>query len=98
MPRSAREDLVLQFLLDKNIALPPMAIFRGMKREHSITFTYSTVQRILSDLTDEGFVVRCDKGELDEGRIAPLPDDEKDRRTYYFITDQGRERIASDED
>lgn len=82
-------------MAEKGVALPPMAIFRGLKLEYSIPFTYVTTQRILSDLMDEGYVVRCDKDALDEGRIEPLPDDAEDRRTYYFITDTGRARIES---
>ena len=96
VPASDREDAVLEFIDRHDIALPPKAIFRGMKREIEITFSYRTVQNILSRLTESGYVVRCDKSALDEGEIQPLDDDDSDRRTYYFITETGRERIRAE--
>lgn len=96
VPRDDREDLLLSYLAEKNIALPPAAVYRGLKREYRITFSYRTTQRILQALGEEGYVVRCDKDALDRGEIKPLPDDEEDRRTYYFITEKGRERIDAE--
>lgn len=97
VPRKDREDFLLRYLESKNIALPPKAVYRGIKRESDVTFSYRTTQRILQDLAEEGYLVRCDKDALDQGRIEPIPNDVEDRRTYYFITDKGRERIAADD-
>jgi DNA-binding MarR family transcriptional regulator len=93
MPPEEREDKVLNFLEDHGIALPPKAIYRGLKVQQDITFAYRTVQNILRRLNDEGYVMRCDKDALDEGRIERIPEDTADRRTYYFITDEGRARL-----
>lgn len=98
MPPKERERLVLEFLAEHGIPLPPKAIYRGLKVERDITFAYRTVQNILGRLNEEGHVMRVDKDALDEGRIRPLPEGETDRRTYYFITDEGRERIDRDPD
>ena len=94
MPPKERERTVLEFLDEHAIPLPPKAIYRGLKVERDITFAYRTVQNILARLDEEGQVMRVDKDALDEGRIEPLSEDATDRRTYYFITDEGRERIG----
>lgn len=97
MPVREREDVVLRFVYEHGIALPPKAIYRGLKLRQNITFSYRTVQNILSRLNNSGEMMRCDKEALDEGRIEPLPDCAKNRRTYYYITEAGIERIAGDE-
>jgi DNA-binding MarR family transcriptional regulator len=93
MPPREREDKVLKFIEEHGIALPPKAIYRGLKVQEDITFSYRTVQNILSRLNEKGLVMRCDKNELDDGRIVKLPDDAAGRRTYYFITEEGRTRL-----
>ncbi len=93
MPPEAREDKVLQFFVDHGFPLPPKALFRAMKVSEGITFSYSTVQNILSRLLKEGYVCRLNKEKLDEGVLEPLPEGESGRRTYYFITEKGRERL-----
>ena len=93
MPTRQREDEVLDFLATHRIALPPKAIYRGLKVQRNITFSYRTVQNILKRLLEEGLVMRCDKDALDNGTIEPLPEDTTARRTYYFITEAGQDRI-----
>lgn len=98
MPPKERERLVLEFLAEHGIPLPPKAIYRGLKVERNITFAYRTVQNILGRLNEEGQVMRVDKEALDEGRVEPLSEAESDQRTYYFITDEGRERLGQGPD
>jgi len=93
MPPEDREDQLLQFFVEHGFPLPPKALYRAMKVSEDITFSYRTVQNILERLLQQGDVVRLDKDALDEGILKPLGDDEEDRRTYYFITQQGRERL-----
>jgi len=93
MPPEAREDKVLQFFVDHGFPLPPKALYRALKVSEGITFSYSTVQNILSRLLEEGYVCRLDKDKLDEGILEPLPEGESGRRTYYYITEEGRERL-----
>ncbi|GGL45106.1 hypothetical protein GCM10009037_30630 [Halarchaeum grantii] len=93
MPPRDRENEVLDFLASHGIALPPKAIFRGLKVERSITFGYRTVQNILKRLLEAGLVMRCNKDALDQGEIQPLPEDASSRRSYYYITDEGRDRV-----
>ncbi len=93
MPPEDREDKVLEFFVKHGFPLPPKALYRAMKVSEEITFSYRTVQNILGRLLEKGDVVRLDKEALDNGVLKPLGDDEEDRRTYYFITDQGRRRL-----
>ncbi len=95
MPPEAREDKVLQFFVDHGFPLPPKALYRALKVSEGITFSYSTVQNILRRLLEDGYVCRLDKDKLDEGILEPLPEGESGRRTYYFITEEGRERLKS---
>jgi predicted transcriptional regulator len=95
MPTEEREDAILQFFVEHGIPLPPKALYRGLKVQQNVTFSYRTVQNILGRLNDEGMVVRCDKEALDDGRIEPVPEGENGRRTYYFITEEGRKRLGA---
>lgn len=70
-----------------------MAIFRALKVKREITFEYRTTQDILRRLLDEGYVMRCNKEALNEGRIEPLPEDSDGRRTYYYLTEKGLDRV-----
>jgi hypothetical protein len=94
MPPKDREDQVLNFFVEHGFPLPPKALYRALKVTEEITYGYRTVQNILGRLHDDGFLMRLDKDELDKGRIVPLADDQSNRRTYYFITDKGRDRLT----
>ncbi|MBX0325664.1 MarR family transcriptional regulator [Halomicroarcula sp. F13] len=95
MPPEERRNVVLEFMAEHGIALPPKAIFRGLKIERGITFSYRTVQTILSELEDQGLVARVDKESLDEGNIQPIPEDEAGKRAYYMITMDGRREAGA---
>lgn len=97
MPAKEREDEVLCFIHKHGIAFPPKVIYRGLKLEENITFSYRTVHDLLKRLTEQGFAIRCERGALDEGKIKQLPEDATNKRTYYYITDAGRDRIISEE-
>lgn len=97
VPPADRERIVLEFIDEHGIALPPKAIYRGLKVQRNIPFSYRTVQNILKRLNEEGQVMRMDKDALDEGELRPLPEDASGRRTYYFISDKGRERLGRSE-
>lgn len=94
VPPRERERVLLEFIDEHGLPLPPKVIFRGLKVQRNITFSHRTVENILRRLRESGEVMRVEKDELDEGRIRPLPDDAEARRTYYFITDKGRERLG----
>lgn len=95
MPPAERRNVVLEFMTEHSIALPPKVIFRGLKVEKGITFGYRTVQTILSELEEQGLLARVNKSALDEGNIEPLPEDEAGKRAYYMITMEGRRETNS---
>lgn len=95
VPPEHRREKVLAFIAEHDIALPPLAIYAGLKRQKDITFSYRTVQNALSDLVEDGDLQKVDTDKLrDEGEIKSVGDS-SGRRSYYFITDQGRERLNS---
>jgi len=95
VPPRERRRRVLEFLAEHDMPLPPLAIFAGMRRQYRATFSYRTTQNILSDLVESGDVFRVDTGTLREGEIREI-DDDSARRTYYFVTEAGRERAESE--
>lgn len=97
MPAEERRLRVLEFLQEHDMPLPPLAIFYGMYRHYRITFSYRTTQNMLRDLVDSGHVMRVDPKKLREGDLERVADDSSRRRTYYYITQEGRERIENTE-
>jgi len=92
VPPEERREKVLAFLAEHDIALPPLAIYGGLKRQEGITFSYRTIQNALSDLIEDGMVQRVDTDKLrSDGEIHPI-EDSSGRRSYYFITEKGRKR------
>jgi hypothetical protein len=97
MPPEARRNLVLEFIDEHDMPLPPLAIWGGLNRQYRVTFSYRTLQNILSDLVDEGDVFRVDTTILkEEGRVEEV-EDSSGRRAYYYITEEGRERVMSED-
>lgn len=96
MPRSDREDQILQFIHEQGIPLPPGVIYRGMRQRFFITYVQRTLSRMLDDLVQDGYLVRVDTAALDRGEIETLPTD-TDQEGWYWITEKGRERIGADE-
>ena len=95
VPPEHRREKVLTFIAEHDIALPPLAIYAGLKRQKGITFSSRTVQNALSDLVEDGDLQKVDTDKLrDEGEIKSIGDS-SGRRSYYFITEQGRERLKS---
>lgn len=79
------------------MALPPLAIYAGLKRQRNITFGYRTIQNALADLLKQELVKRVDTGRLrEDGCINEVSEEGDKRRGYYFITDTGQARIERD--
>lgn len=93
-----RREEVLRFLVEEDMALPPLAIFGGLKRHHEITFEYRTVQTALKELVDSGDLIRIDTKKLrQDANIVPV-EDAGSRRAYYFPTKEGRQRVNKSSD
>jgi hypothetical protein len=95
MTLADRQRLVLEFLSEYPLALPPKVIYRNLKLHRSITFQYQTVINYLDTLVEEGWVRRVDPTELDD-----LPTDLVDTEgrpnnpSYYIITEEGRAELG----
>lgn len=94
VPQLSNEELVLKFMHKHQIPLRRMEVYGGLIEEEMLTFGYSTVGNKLGDLAEKGDVKRVAINK-DEGAIEDIPPaDESDRRGYFLITDQGRERAS----
>ena len=96
VPAEDRREETLDFLADHQIPLPPKAIYRAMKVERGINFSYRTVQNILSELSQSGLVAKVDMKELDDGNLVEMDEDASTSRAYYMITNQGVALAESD--
>jgi len=92
MPPKQRRGLVLSFMKSHGLALKPAAIHRNMRLHHRISFTDTTVQNILKELTERGDLQRVDPSQLADRVLAPVGEN---GRGAYIITEQGRERAQS---
>lgn len=63
MPPKERDQLILRFLNNHDIALPPTPLFFNLKRKHSVTFSKKTLRRRLISLRDRGLVDYIDEGD-----------------------------------
>lgn len=89
------EEMVLKFMHRHQIPLRRMEVYGGLVQEDVLTFSYSTVGNKLDDLADRGDVKKVAINK-DQGIIEDIPEDESaDRRGYFLITDQGRERAST---
>lgn len=88
------KQILLEFLGDKSIPLPPIVVYRGAVIERDYVMKEDTVSNHLDELVEEGYVQRVYPSELNNGRIVEVPaDTEEDVRGWYAITEKGRQRI-----
>jgi len=77
MGKAERKELILTFMADHGLALPPTVVCRNMKDsdKYTVPFSDRTVKRLLGELAEEGHLKKV----FDNG--------------YYQITDQGRQAL-----
>jgi Fe2+ or Zn2+ uptake regulation protein len=94
VPQVSSRDVVLAFLDEHDIPLQPKSIYGGLISNQDITFSYRTVQNIISEFTDEGLIekVRID---TDEGVVEQMSESDSGR-AYYLITDKGRQKVPEE--
>lgn len=90
MGKEDRQRVVLEFLRDHPLALPPKLIYRNLKLRRNITFSDQSVDNYLAEFDEEGLVMRVKMDPLDSGELVEAGDDE---RAYYVITDAGVEYL-----
>lgn len=63
MSKEDRREVILQFLADTGLALPPTPLYYNMKRDMFVTFSKRTMQRHLKEMRDEGLVRKIEQGD-----------------------------------
>jgi hypothetical protein len=96
MTKEERQDVVLRFMAEHGLALPPRLVYRNLKVTEGITFGPRTVENYIREFEKDGLVARVDPSALDEGDVETLDTHENGRRAYYMITEDGRDRILSE--
>jgi DNA-binding PadR family transcriptional regulator len=94
MTKAERKRVLLEFMAQHKLALPPAAIHRNLKLHEELHISPSTVENYLEELLEEGYVTRVDPEPLQQGEISSLSADEAGR-AYYLITEDGVEEAAS---
>jgi len=94
MGKQERKRLVLTFLAETRLALPPKALFRNLRLQENATFSEKSLNNYLAELDAEGFVRRVDPEAIEQRNIIEVGDDE---RGYYLITEAGVEEAAGHE-
>ncbi len=63
MSKEDRREIILQFLADTGLAMPPAPLFYNMKEEMFVTFSKRTMQRLLKEMREEGLVRKIEQGD-----------------------------------
>lgn len=96
MSKAERKRVLLEFLAEHSLALPPAAIHRNLRLHERLVISDSTVENYLEEFVDEGLVMRVDPESLEERNVVSLSPD-SGGRAYYLITEEGRERVLPPE-
>jgi len=88
MGKADRKEMVLQFLAETRLALPPAVLYRNLRLRQNATFSEKSLGNYLSELETEGLVKRVDPDALERREIVTVG---ADARGYYLITDAGVE-------
>jgi hypothetical protein len=92
MPKSEAKRIVLEFMAQYDVPMPPTVLHRGLRLHKNFTYSDETLLNYLGELVEDGLVVRIDPQALHTRDIVPLTD--ADTRGYYLITDDGRDFVA----
>lgn len=92
MGKEERRQVVLKFMADHELALPPRAIYRNLRLHEAVTFSYSSVLNYLEEYVEEGHITRIEPQPLADREVVPVEDE--DSRAYYLITQSGKEEAA----
>lgn len=85
MGKSHRKEVVLAFLDEYRLALPPTVLYRNLRLLENATFSQNTMENYLWELEADGLVKRVDPKQLEDRQIE-TPDD---GRGYWLITEAG---------
>lgn len=88
MGKRERKLVLLEFLAEHGLALPPAALHRNMRLMENITFSQRSLEKYLNELATEGLVDRVRPEPLADRELETL-DPESNKKAYYIITDEG---------
>jgi DNA-binding PadR family transcriptional regulator len=91
MGKQERKQLVLKFLSDAGLALPPKVLFRNLRLRENATFSEKSLNNYLTELEADGLVKRVDPAALTDRNISAVGADE---RGYYLITESGLNAVT----
>lgn len=91
MTKAERKQVVLDFLAEHRLALPPAVLHRNLKLHQRLFVSASTLENYLDEMVEEGWVVRVRPEPLTNQEIVKVGDNES-VQAYYLITEEGRER------
>jgi len=89
MGKEDRKRRVLSLLAETRLALPPAVIFRNVKFRGA-DFERRSVNNYLSELQEEGMVMKIEPDAMEDGRVKEIPTAEEG---YFIATDAGIESI-----
>lgn len=90
VPKEARKNRVLSFMVDTRLALPRTVLHRNL-RYRGADFSDSTLKNYLAELEEDGLVARIDAKEFAEGHVV-LSDEDPG---YWIPTNEGAKYIES---
>jgi len=93
MTKEDRKRVLLEFMSEYDLALPPKAIHRNIRYKWNATFGYSSVNNYLEEFVEDGLAVRVEPAPLESRELVEVGPDEA--RAYYLITDAGKEQASS---
>jgi DNA-binding PadR family transcriptional regulator len=93
MTKSDRKEIVLTFMARHELALPPLVIWRNLRYHHNATFSKDSVHTYLSELSDQGYVLKINPEPLGDRQLKELDEDSR-KRGYYIVTEEGKSEIS----
>jgi len=91
MTKEDRRRVLLEFMSEYDLALPPKAIYRNIRLKWNATFSYSSIHNYLDEFVEEGLALRVEPEPLSAREVVEVESGES--RAYYMITDKGREYV-----
>jgi hypothetical protein len=95
MGKEERVRVVLEFLAEHGLALPPRAIFRNLRFHQNITFSLQSVENYLEELSNDGYVERVNPAALEKRQVEEVPADNS-MKAYYVVTEAGRQHLRDE--
>jgi hypothetical protein len=87
MGKEDRKQMVLQFLAETRLALPPAVLYRNLRLRQNATFSAKSLDNYLDELESEGYLLRVKPQSLEQREIEPI----EDGRGYWLVTEAGVE-------